>query len=107
MASITVVSLGGNAPFDPVHLEPSERLDVLARRAARVLGAAQCKLVSLGGLRLSSTMTVTLSGLQDGDTVTAVALETPPVTIAAHRWGAAFAAVKSDGSVVTWGASPL
>ena len=41
------------------------------------------------------------SNLADGDVITVLVMDVPRVC--AHRMGASFAAVKHDGSVVTWG----
>ena len=64
MVTITVVSMGGDSLFDPIQLEPNDRLEILTRRAATALGASYCKLVTAAGLSLSRAHTVAASGLQ-------------------------------------------
>ena len=50
---------------------------------------------------MAHSLTSSASSLADGDVITVLVVDLPRVF--AHRMGASFAAVKHDGSVVTWG----
>ena len=58
-------------------------------------------LLSPAGDRMAHTQTMSDATLVDGDVITVLVFAVPRVF--AHRHGRAFAAVKGDGSVVTWG----
>ena len=50
---------------------------------------------------MAHSLTASATALADGDVITVLVMDLPRVY--AHPRGAAFAAVKHDGSVVTWG----
>ena len=62
---------------------------------------SRCVLLSLAGDRMTHTQTLSDATLVDGDVITVLVFAAPRVF--AHRRGVAFAAVKEDGSIVTWG----
>ena len=84
-----------------VNLGPDDVLVDLVRETATALSIPYCHLVTSAGHRLASSSTVAENNLVDGDVITGVVVQLPKVF--ASRTGAAFAVVKSDGSVVTWG----
>ena len=61
----------------------------------------RCVLLSPAGDRMAHTQTPSDEKLVDGDVITVLVFAAPRVF--AHRGGSAFAALKGDGSVVTWG----
>eukprot|EP00931_Biecheleriopsis_adriatica_P051464 TRINITY_DN29849_c0_g1_i2.p1 TRINITY_DN29849_c0_g1~~TRINITY_DN29849_c0_g1_i2.p1 ORF type:complete len:517 (-),score=95.43 TRINITY_DN29849_c0_g1_i2:52-1602(-) len=100
MPRISVLSLAGSVLCE-AELNLGDRLSELAERAAAVLGAPSCKLVACSGLPLRRAATLRANGLRRDCSVTAVSISLPKIF--ASLYGHAFAAVKSDGSVVTWG----
>ena len=77
MASISVVSMGGNK-LCTLHLERTDTLQILAKEAALMLGALNCSLISARGIQLAMNATIEENSLEDGDIVTAVASGTAP-----------------------------
>ena len=77
---------------------PVKELQSAAERYFRMgalrLFSANGRLLKQGCLRLQDV------GLQDGDTVTAIA---EPLKLAAHPWGSMMCAFSISGPVVTWG----
>ncbi|CAE8656834.1 unnamed protein product [Polarella glacialis] len=78
---------------------PSDTMQTLQERAARAFGRQIAGLVSQAGVKLPSSASASDVGLEDGSELTAVCLSLP-VLVSSK---AAFAALKADGSVVTWG----
>ena len=67
--------------------------------------SSRCVLLSSSGDCMAHSLTASATNLADGDVVTVLVMDLPRVY--SNPRGAAFAAVKSDGSVVTWGDAGL
>ena len=93
--SVEVVLLSGKRK--KLYLDSDTPLE-LVRKQSRDAFQFNGKLLTSAGEALSGALTVSEAGLKDGDILT---LTKQPVSLAASA--SAFAAVLSDGSVVTWG----
>ena len=93
--SVEVVLLSGKRK--KLYLDADTPLE-LVRKQSQDAFQFNGKLMTSAGEALSGATTVTEAGLKDGDILT---LTKQPVSVAASA--SAFAAVLSDGSVVTWG----
>ena len=97
--------MGRNAlSLGDVRLDPNEGLAPLSRHAAAALGVRHCCLITQKGVVLPVSARVGDCGLTEGcvNHITAAA-RSANASVYASKEGAAFAAVKRDGSVVTWG----
>ena len=94
--SVTVNLLSGT--HATVTLPTDATVADLRQKAQRALQTPLGKLTSASGTLLGGFGTLTQSGVHDGDTITAV---TRAVAVAASY--RAFALIRADGSVVTWG----
>ena len=68
---------------------------------AKLAVASRCVLLSPSGDCMAHSLTASVTNLADGDVITVLVRDFPRVY--AHRMGLSFAAVKDEGSVVTWG----
>ena len=86
-----------------IFLAADDTLSKLGDAAAAELAVAssRCVLLSPSGACVAHSRTPSLEKLADGDIITVLVTSLPRVM--ARRQGWAFAAVKYDGSVVTWG----
>ena len=102
MSNLSVNIAGGEQVVADIFVEVDGSLRDLANAAAAGLSVttSRCVLLSPAGDRMAHTQTPSDEQLADGDVIT-VLVGVPRVF--AHREGWAFAAVKGDGSVVTWG----
>ena len=94
--SVAVVLLSGSRVS--IELDPDSRLEALRTKAEAALGTHLGKLITEAGALLKNQGTLRQAGIRDGDTITAVAGH---VAVAAST--SAFALIRTDGSVVTWG----
>ena len=94
--SVGVVLLSGSRVS--IQLDPESRLEALRTRAEAVLGTHLGKLITAAGALLTGQGTLRQAGIRDGDTITAVAGH-----VAVAATASAFALIRADGSVVTWG----
>ena len=94
--SVTVTLLSGT--HATVTLPGDATAADLRQKAQRSLQTPLGKLISASGTLLGASGTLAQSGVQNGDTITAV---TQAVAVAASD--RAFALIRADGSVVTWG----
>jgi len=100
MVRVSVVLMDGSTVLDNVPLQPGDTVQSLRVQVARALEYQKFKLLSSGGLVLVDTMTIESIGIVDGEQVTVVKVAMLGIFSVALG---AFAAVKGDGSVVTWG----
>ena len=77
-----------------------EQICEVRTRAQHLLGTAITGLVAPNGVQLPGSQSIRDAGILDGAVMTGFV---KGVCVASHRDGCAFAAIKSDGSVVTWG----
>ena len=103
MPTLTVILASGEEVLPDILVEADGSLRELARAAAARLAVvpSRCVLLSPAGDRVAHSQTPSDEKLVDGDVIAVLVFAAPRVF--AHRRGAAFAAVKGDGSVVTWG----
>ncbi|CAE7300760.1 unnamed protein product, partial [Symbiodinium sp. CCMP2456] len=94
--SVTVTLLSGTQAT--ISLPGDATVADLRQKAQRALQTPLGKLISTSGTLLGGSGTLTQCGVQNGDTITAV---TQSVAVAAST--GAFALIRADGSVVTWG----
>ena len=100
--TVSVIRASGEEVLPDFFVEADGSLRELARAAAARLAVvpSRCVLLSPAGDRMAHTQTPSDEKLVDGDVITVLVFAAPRVF--AHRGGTAFAAVKGDGSVVTW-----
>ena len=94
--TVRVVLLSG--AHATVTLPHDATVDQLRQKAQKQLGKVVGKLVAASGTVLKGPHVLAQTGIQDGDTITAIAQEAG--VVAAEF---AFASLRPDGSVVTWG----
>ena len=85
--------------------EADDSVFALKKRAQAAFAVAGGRLLNCSGGVLNGTATVEQTGLQTGDVLTFL-VKLHQVTASKQRWfcaGAAFAAIRDDGCVVTWG----
>ena len=85
--------------------EADDSVFALKKRAQSAFGVGGGRLLNGSGGLLKGTTTVEQTGLQPGDVLTFL-VKLHQVTASKQRWfcaGAAFAAIRDDGCVVTWG----
>ena len=106
MPTLSVIRAGGEEVLPDFFVQADGSLRELARAAAARLAVvpSRCVLLSPAGDRVAHTQTPSNEKLVDGDLITVLVFAAPRVFT--HRGGTAFAAVKGDGSVVTWGNGP-
>ena len=100
MPNLSVIIASGEQVVADMFVEADDFLqDVANATAARLaVTTSRCVLLSPGGDRIQ---TPSDEQLADGDVITVLVMGVPQVF--AYGRGSAFAAVKGDGSVVTWG----
>ena len=103
MPTLSVIRASGEEVLPDISVEADVSFKELAHAAADRLAVvpSRCVLLSPAGDRMAHTQTPSNATLVDGDVITVLVFAAPRVF--AHRRGQAFAAVKGDGSVVTWG----
>ena len=103
MPIVTVQLASGQDVVSDFFLDADSTFSKLADAAGAQLAVAssRCLLLSPAGDCLTHSLTASATNLADGDVVTVLVMDFPRVY--AHPQGWAFAAVKHDGSVVTWG----
>ena len=103
MPILSVILASGEEVVPDIFVEADGSLRELAHAAAARLAVvpSRCVLLSPAGDRMAQNQTPSRETLVDGDTITVLVFPAPRVI--AHSRGQAFAAVKGDGSVVTWG----
>ena len=100
MVYLSVVSVGGRILVKPCHFAISTKVSQIVCAASDELGST-CKILS-GTRVLLPSWNLAECELEDGAILTAIAAQ---LRLFAAQCGRAFAAVKPDGSVITWGAS--
>jgi Ca2+-binding EF-hand superfamily protein len=98
--TVSIIRMNGRI-LKHVTLPLSEPVRTLRTVASEALGGHPCRLVTKGAMYLGNSLTLAAAGLHDGAMVTAV-FNTGIVQIA-HTLKGSYAALKADGSVVTWG----
>ena len=103
MPIVTVQLASGQDVVSDFFLDADSTFSKLADAVGAQLAVAssRCVLLSPSGDCLTHSLTPSSTNLADGDVVTVLVMDLPRVY--AHPEGLAFAAVKHDGSVVTWG----
>ena len=103
MPTLAVQIAGGQEVVSAFFLGADSTIGDVADAAGCQLAVAssRCVLLSPSGDCMAHSLTCSASNLADGDVITVLVMDVPRVY--AHRMGASFAAVKHDGSVVTWG----
>ena len=103
MPTLAVQLAGGQEVVSDFFLGADSKIGDLADAAGAQLAVAssRCVLLSPSGDCMAHSLTASATNLADGDVVTVLVMDLPRVY--AHPCGRAFAAVKHDGSVVTWG----
>ena len=103
MPTLSVIRASGEEVLPEIFVETDGSCKELAHAAADRLAVvpSRCVLLSPAGDRMAHTQTLSDATLVDGDVITVLVFAEPRVF--AHRRGQAFAAIKGDGSVVTWG----
>jgi len=81
MPVVTVLSLSGEELIAKISLDPGEKVQQLAKKAAEALGVKRCKLTTRDGQLLPRNATVQESKIQDGDSLVAVAIPLSEVMI--------------------------
>ena len=97
---LTVTTLSGDLVCKDTVVKKTDRFHVLAKVVSKALGGIPISLIHRTD-RLRMNDRIGDAGVQDGDTLTCVARL--PQTVVVSTRGGAFAAVKDDGSVITWG----
>ena len=102
MPTLTVQVTSGDVVVSDIFLAADDTSSKLADAAAAQLTVAssRCVLLSPSGGCVAHSRTPSLEKLADGDVITVLVTSLPRVM--ARRQGWAFAAVKYDGSAVTW-----
>ena len=100
MPFIKVLLINGETLFED-DFHPDVRVGHIVDRAAVVKGMSCHKLIN-GNMTLLASATVEASGLIEGNSITAVFIPLI-LRVVAYKHGGAFAAIKHDGTVFTWG----
>eukprot|EP00929_Paragymnodinium_shiwhaense_P121954 TRINITY_DN9440_c0_g1_i4.p1 TRINITY_DN9440_c0_g1~~TRINITY_DN9440_c0_g1_i4.p1 ORF type:complete len:294 (-),score=71.85 TRINITY_DN9440_c0_g1_i4:358-1239(-) len=103
MPTLTVLRIDGDGTQTPcleAHFSAKDKVKTLKARVEECLGGLECKLVADGGAELLEDSTIEGAGLQDEDCVGAFIVDDKPQI---SSTAGAYAALKPDGSVVTWG----
>ena len=102
MPTVAVLLASGQDVVSDFFLDADSAFSKLADAAGAQLAVAssRCVLLSPSGGCMVHSLTPSATNLADGDVVTVLVMDLPPVY--AHPSGWAFAAVKHGGSVVTW-----
>ena len=105
MRTLAVQLAGGQKVVSDFFLGADSTIGDVADAAGRQLAvpSSRCVLLSPSGDCMAHSLTSSVTTLADGDVITVLVLDLPRVY--AHPKGYAFAAVKEDGSVITWGRS--
>ena len=103
MPTVAVQLASGQEVHSEFFMDADSTLSKLADAvgAELALASSRCVLLSPSGECMAHSLTASATALADGDVITVLVMDLPRVY--AHPRGAAFAAVKHDGSVVTWG----
>ena len=104
MPTLTVQLASGQEVLSDFFLDVDGTLSTLADAvgAELALASSRCVLLSPSGECVAHSLTcLGHQNLADGDVITVLVMDLPRVY--AHPVGESFAAVKHDGSVVTWG----
>ena len=103
MPTLAVQLASGEEVVSDFFLGADSTINDVADAAGCQLAVASswCVLLSPSGDCMAHSLTSSASNLADGDVITVLVMDVPRVY--AHRMGVSFAAVKHDGSVVTWG----
>lgn len=96
---VSVVLVSGALVLDRVELELKDAIGDLLADVEESVGKRVQALVGPSGIELEPEAAVFQMGLRDGDVVTALLAHTTLI----YSTSAAFAAVRSDGSLVSWG----
>ena len=99
MVWVSIVRVDGFVVLENVALKPGSEVQSLRDQVSRALDYRSFKLLSQDGLVLLNGMDIRSLDIGDGAQVTVVKIALPII----FSNDAAFAAVKSDGNVVTWG----
>ena len=99
MVAVSIVSIDGSVRIGPVELDLTDRCLKLRLLLSSSCSSSFFKLISPSGQPLRDDMTLLEAGLDVNSYLTLVTCGRLPVYSTAE----AFAAVKIDGSVVTWG----
>ena len=107
MPTLAVQLASGQEVVSDFFLGADSKIGDLADAAGCQLAVAssRCVLLSPSGECMAHSLTSSATSLSDGDVVTVLVVDLPRVY--ANQYGWAFAAVKQDGSVVTWGYADL
>ena len=97
--AVTVALLSGQCVSFEVTGEMT--MSEVRQTAQAKMGRTLIALLSPNGMQLDPISSVAQSGLQDGAVIGAIAKAGPKVQ--SHRKASTFAAIRADGSVVTWG----
>jgi hypothetical protein len=100
MLTISVLLLSGRMIVSSVHVRPEQVIADVVTMASDALGAP-CMLCSPGFHVFANTSTIAECGLEDGAVITAIGLSLP--RICTSKDAHAFAALRVDGSVITFG----
>ena len=105
MPTLTVQLASGQEVLSDFFLDVDSTLSTLADAAGAqlALASSRCVLLSPSGECVAHSLTASATSLADGDVITVLVMDLPRVYAYPKGW--AFAAVKQDGSVVTWGHS--
>ena len=103
MPTLAVQLAGGQVVVSDFFLGADSTIGDVADAAGCQLAVAssRCVLLSPSGDFIAHSLTSSAANLANGDVITVLVMDVPRVY--AHRMGVSFAAVKRDGSVVTWG----
>ena len=103
MPTLSVQLAGGQEVVSDFFLGADSKIGDVADAAGCQLAVAssRCVLLSPTGECMAHSLTASATNLADGDVITVLVMDLPRVF--AHPKGHGFAAVKHDGSVVTWG----
>ena len=105
MPTLAVQLASGQEVVSDFLLGADSTIGDVADAAGRQLAvpSSRCVLLSPSGDGMAHFLTASATTLADGDVITVLVRDLPRVY--AQRMGLSFAAVKDDGSVVTWGAA--
>ena len=99
--SVDVCLLSGNRVS--LEVEPDASVESLGQRARRALATGKGRLLNSSGEALRATSTIEESKLQSGDVLTLHVRQIQLVPTRREGRFSAFAALLSDGSVISWG----